>query len=168
MDLSIKHFDIPQKTVLSCLILAHGKFETKAIIKNQTLSYCIDRFDQFDCQSDQVYRFLWRLDILLHDVIDSIKGSFTFFLSDHYIILVMVWKEQDAKSRNQVPLPSKPVAYFQIDSHDDQSFRSLLYIFSSVITQFYSYTRYELHVYAQVFLSDMFQFSCLVITIIPY
>jgi ABC-type transport system involved in multi-copper enzyme maturation permease subunit len=170
----VRTFEISQKTGFSFATFWHMvKFETKAIIKNQTFiiivliglinliasltsftgSYGTDRYP------------------VTYDVIDSIRGSFYLFLIGIITFYsgVLVWKERDAKIseiEDATPIKTGMLYLSKLSAMMISIFLILCCtILVGVIAQtFYSYTRYELHVYAQSLLVlDMFQFGYLVV-----
>lgn len=175
MDLTqVRSFDIPQKTGFSFATFWHMViFETKAIVKNQTFiiivliglinliasltsftgSYGTDRYP------------------VTYDVIDSIRGSFYLFLIGIITFYsgVLVWKERDAKIseiEDATPIKTGMLYLSKLMAMLISIFLILCCtILVGVVAQtFYSYTRYELHVYTQSLLVlDMFQFGYLVV-----
>ena len=175
MDLTeVKTFDIPQTTGFSWASFLHMvKFETKAIIKNQTfiILVVIGLINLIASLTSFTGNYGTAKYPVTYDVIDYIRGSFYLFLIGIITFYsgVLVWKERDAKIseiEDATPVKTGMLYLSKLLAMLISIFLILCCtILVGVIAQiFYNYTRFELHVYAQSLLVlDMFQFAYLVV-----
>lgn len=170
----VRTFEISQKTGFSIATFWHMvKFETKAIIKNQTfiIIVLIGLINLIASLTSFTGSYGTARYPVTYDVIDSIRGSFYLFLIGIITFYsgVLVWKERDAKIseiEDATPIKTGMLYLSKLLAMMISIFLILCCtILVGVIAQtFYSYTRYELHVYAQSLLVlDMFQFGYLVV-----
>lgn len=175
MDLTeVRTFDIPQKTGFSFATFFHMvKFETKAIVKNQTfiIIVLIGLINLIASLTSFTGSYGTARYPVTYDVIDTIRGSFYLFLIGIITFYsgVLVWKERDAKiSEIEDATPIK-TGMLYLSKLIAMLISIFLILCSTILVgmiaqSFYSYTRFELHVYAQSLLVlDMFQFGYLVV-----
>lgn len=170
----VQSFELPENKGFSWSAFWHMiKFETKAIIRNQTfiIIVIIGMINLIASLTSFTSSYGTSTYPVTYDVVDYIRGSFYLFLIGIITFYsgVLVWKERDAKiSEIQDATPARTGMLFS-----SKLIAMLTSIFAvlcctiliGVITQlFYGYTKFELGVYAQSLLVlDMFQFGYLVI-----
>lgn len=169
-----KVYAAPESNRFSWNAFAHMIwFETKSIVKNQVfiIIVLIGLMNLIASLTSFTGNYGTARYPVTYNVVDVIRGSFYLFLVGiiTFYTGVLVWKERDAKINEiQDATPARTGMFF-----GSKLIAMLISIFLvlcstivvGVIAQaFYSYTRFELQVYAQsLLLLDMMQFAFLVV-----
>jgi len=173
-DVPTKVYLAPESKGFSWSSLLHLiKFETKAIVKNQVfiIIVLIGLINLIASLTSFTGNYGTAKYPVTYSVIDMIRGAFYLFLVGiiTFYTGVLVWKERDAKINEiQDATPARTGMLFA--SKLIAMLISIFLVLCSTIVvgvvaqAFYSYTRFELHVYAQsLLLLDMLQFAFLVV-----